>query len=153
MRVMSLDPGKRRIGVAISDPTGTIARPLETITHQSRAKDFARIVVLIEETGAEKIVMGLPLSLSGERGPQAQWVGRYAALLTEVISIPVVMWDERYSSSRAHEILRDNRKRGRQDLIDKGDVDSVAAAVILQEYLDSRMHDGIGPDGFEGSET
>ena len=143
MRVMGLDPGERRIGVAISDPTGTIARPLETITHRSRSKDLERIVRLVEETGAEIIVMGLPLSLNGDRGPQARWASRYAKALAEVISTPIVMWDERYSSSVAREILQNNRKRSRQHSLQKGEVDSVAAAVILQGYLDSQMQDGI----------
>ena len=143
MRVMGVDPGERRIGVAISDPTGTIARPLETITHRSRAKDIDRLAGLVEETGAEMVVMGLPLSLNGSSGPQARWAARYARDLAAVLSVPIVMWDERYSSSVAREILRDNGKRSRQHSSQKGEVDSVAAAVILQGYLDSQIQDRI----------
>ena len=143
MRVMGVDPGERRIGVAISDPTGTIARPLETIAHQSRTKDIDRLAGLVEETGAEMVVMGLPLSLNGSSGPQARWAARYSRDLAEVISVPIVMWDERYSSSLAREILRDNRKRSKRHSLQKGEVDSVAAAVILQGYLDSQIQDRI----------
>jgi len=141
MRIMALDPGDRRIGVAISDPSGTLARPLQTVVRRSRAEDFDQIKLLVENTGAGLVVVGLPLSLRGEQGAQARKVARYAASLAEVLPVPVVTWDERYSSVMAHEILETNRKRGKRRSSHKNEVDSVAAAIILQSYLDSRRED------------
>jgi len=137
VRILALDIGERRIGVAISDPTGTVARPLCTIQCTSRTEDLAAIRRLIAEHEVEKVIVGLPLTLRGEQGPQARRIIRYADSLAETLPVPVEMWDERYSTTAAEEIIRRvrRRKRRRQDA---ADVDAVAAAVILQGYLDSR---------------
>jgi putative Holliday junction resolvase len=139
MRVLGLDVGERRIGIAISDPTGTIVRPLETLTRGSRDQDLAALAALVAEHDVELVVVGQPLSLNGSEGPQARRVARYADLLADHLSVPVVSWDERFTTVEAEEILlqsrgRKKRRRARGD----GSLDGIAAAVILQSYLDSR---------------
>lgn len=139
MRILGLDLGERRIGVAISDATGTIARPLETLEHASRKADFAAIAALVEEHDVGAVVVGRPLSLDGTVGPQAAHVDRTTEALAEHLEVPVIPWDERYSTATADEILRKTRKekakrRARAD----GEIDALAAAVILQSYLDSQ---------------
>jgi len=138
VRVLALDVGERRIGVAISDPTGTVARPLCTLRRSSRAEDFAAIQRLIDEHAVDKVVIGLPLTLRGEEGPQARRIERYAEALMEALSVPVEMWDERYTTAVAEEILRRADRRKRKRRRESPDVDAVAAAVILQGFLDSQ---------------
>ncbi len=133
MRTLALDVGDRRIGVAISDPTATIASPVTTIQRVSVKKDQQLIAGLVREHEAERVVIGLPRTLRGELGPQAQKVMRFGEQLAEVLSVPVVYWDERHSTVDAERIVR-SRGRGRQS---RGALDHVAAAVILQNYLDS----------------
>jgi putative Holliday junction resolvase len=136
-RVLALDLGERRIGVAVSDPTGTVARPLTAIARASRREDFEAIAHLVDEYEAERVVVGLPLSLDGSEGPQARQTRRYAERLDQALEAPIEFWDERYSSVRATEILREKKgKRRRQQT--RGDVDATAAAVFLQSYLDAQ---------------
>lgn len=133
MRVLALDVGDRRIGVALSDPTGTIASPLTTVHRVSERKDHQAIADLVDEYSVERVVVGLPRTLRGELGPQAQKVMRFGERLAEIVKVPVVYWDERHTTSDAERIVR-ARRRGRAA---KVGVDEVAAAVILQSYLDS----------------
>ena len=142
MRILSLDVGERRVGIAISDPTATLARPLQTLERASRKDDFAAIAALVAEHDVGLIVVGQPLSLDGAEGPQARRVARYAAALADALPVEIVSWDERFSTVRADEILRQNRKekkkrRARAD----GEIDAIAAAVILQSYLDRELQD------------
>ncbi len=134
-RVLALDLGERRIGVAVSDPTATLARPVTTIVRRSREADFQAIARFIEEYSIERVVIGLPLSLNGTEGPQARQVRRYTARLAHTIDVPFEFWDERYSSSAAVEILKGKHRRRRQQ---RERIDATAAAVILQSYLDAR---------------
>ncbi len=135
VRMLALDVGDRRIGVALSDPTGTIATPLTTITRVAERKDLQKVAELVEEHGAQQVVVGLPRTLRGEVGPQAQRTLRFGDHLAEVVPVPVVFWDERLSTADAQRIVRARgRGRGR---VGRGPVDDVAAAVILQSYLDS----------------
>jgi len=136
VRVLALDVGERRIGVAVSDPSGTVARPMGVVERSSREDDFAAIGALVAEHGADLVVVGWPLTLRGEAGPQAQQAERYARALAESLPVPVRMWDERYSTVTAEEVLRQTRRRGGRR--ERGEVDAVAAAVILQWFLDSR---------------
>ena len=133
MRVLALDVGDRRIGVAISDPTGTIASPLTTVRRVSEAKDHQAIADLVDRHSVERVVVGLPRTLRGELGPQAQKVMRFGERLAQVLDVPVVYWDERHTTADAERIVR-ARRRGRAA---RAGVDEVAAAVILQSYLDS----------------
>jgi putative Holliday junction resolvase len=134
-----LDVGQRHIGVAISDPTGTIARPLQTLTHRSREEDFSAISDLIEEHDVDAVVVGRPISLDGAIGPQAQRVDHYTEALAEHLDVPVVPWDERFSTATADEILRETRKeKAKRRARANGEIDAIAAAVILRSYLDSQ---------------
>ena len=141
MRCLGLDVGDRRIGIAISDPDGRLAVPLETLHRQDRRQDIDAIAALVEREEVETVVVGLPLSLDGTAGPQAQQVQEFAAALRESIAVPVEMWDERLSTVQANHLLRRdsrdsrNRRKGRRE---KGTTDAMAATIILQGYLDSR---------------
>lgn len=151
MRILGLDVGERRIGVAISDPTGTVVRPLPTLIRGSREEDIAAITAVVEEYDVELIVVGQPLSLDGTEGFQARRIARYALVLTEHLDVPIVSWDERFTTVVAEEILSRNRgKKKRRRGRDKGQIDAVAAAVILQSYLDSHyldsQNDGLQDD-------
>ncbi|MBI2910422.1 MAG: Holliday junction resolvase RuvX [Chloroflexi bacterium] len=137
MRVLGLDIGDRRIGVAVSDPEGIMAGSLTTITRRETERDLAAIVELArkEETGL--IVAGLPRSLNGSIGPQAQKVLAFVERLAEVSPVPVETWDERLSTVEADRIMgemaiRLNKRKERRD--------SLAAAIILQGYLDAARH-------------
>jgi putative Holliday junction resolvase len=139
MRVLALDVGERRIGIAISDPTGSLARPLQTLVRGSREEDFDAIAALVAEHDVGLVVVGQPLSLDGTEGPQARRVARYALALAARLPVQVVSWDERFTTAAADEILRQSRKekkrrRARAD----GELDAIAAAVILQSYLDGK---------------
>jgi putative Holliday junction resolvase len=131
-RVMALDIGERRIGVAVSDPSGTLARPHAVIQRRSKVMDFAAVARLVAELEVERVVVGLPLSLNGEIGPQARRVTRYAQALAQSLEVPVELYDERYSTVTADALLAEiGRKR-------RVSIDAAAAAVILQDYLESR---------------
>ncbi len=141
-RVMALDLGEKRIGVAISDPTHTIARPLMILPRTSRTAVIEALRRLIAEYEVEQVVVGLPRSLSGAEGPQARWVRREAEALTRSLSVPVIFWDERLSTAtaEAYRAMRGARRRE--------PIDAEAAAVILQDYLEARRVDSNqGEDG------
>jgi putative Holliday junction resolvase len=124
--VLSVDPGEVRIGLAISDPTRTIARPLEVMRHTSRAADVLGILDRVARQGAGAIVVGVAMNSEGEVGPQARRGLRLAEALRQQTSVPVETWDESGSTLAA-------RRGGRDDPM----LDARAAAVILQEYLDA----------------
>lgn len=127
------------MGVAISDPTGTIARPLEALTHTSVERDCQAVAALVAEHAVGLVVVGQPLSLDGTEGPQARQAARYTQALADHLSVPIVTWDERFSTSAADEILRKTRKeKAKRRARSSGEIDAIAAAVILQSYLDSR---------------
>jgi putative Holliday junction resolvase len=133
-RMLALDIGDKRIGVAVSDETGTLARPLMAITRTSQRQDFERIARLVAEQSAERVVAGYPRSLSGGEGPQAQRVRRYVEALAATLPVPVELWDERYTTVEASERLRNS---GRRRSHDRGQLDAAAAAILLQDYVDS----------------
>ncbi len=129
MRILGLDVGDRRIGVAISDPAQTMAVPKTTLARADGSKPLARLAAE-EEIGL--VVVGLPLSMSGEEGEQAQETRAYAAALQAELGIPVEFWDERLSSVAAERLLGGGRARVKER------VDALAATLILQAFLDSR---------------
>jgi putative Holliday junction resolvase len=133
-RLLGLDVGEKRIGVAISDETHALARPLLAVTRASKQEDFAHIETLCREYQIEKIIAGLPKTLRNEEGPQARRVRRYADELSAAMNLPVEFWDERFSSVDAQERLAASSPR----LRDRGAIDAAAAAIILQEYLDAQ---------------
>ncbi len=132
-KALAIDLGEKRIGLAISDSTRMIASRYDVIPRKSRKEDFQRLADIVEQEAVTLVVMGLPITLSGEEGQRAAWVRDYAAELSERISCPLTFWDERYSTKQAEASLRARGKRGKQL---KDSVDAVAAAFILQEYLD-----------------
>jgi putative Holliday junction resolvase len=140
MRYLALDPGDRRVGVAISDTLGMIARPLEVFVRGSRERDREHIRALIAEHKAECLVIGLPLNMDGSEGHQAAWVRSYASALQVAFDVPFVLWDERLTTYEAEGIAR---AQGRS--VDKNWIDAVAAAVILQSYLDAQATPAVPP--------
>lgn len=134
VRILCLDVGDRRIGVAVSDPTGTIASPLSVIYRSAERKDHEAVATLVADQAAEAVLVGLPRTLRGEIGPQAHRVIVFADRLRTVLPVPVEFWDERHSTVDAEEIVRHRgARKGRSGTA----VDHVAAAVILQSYLDA----------------
>jgi putative Holliday junction resolvase len=141
MRTLGLDVGERRIGVAVSDPDGRMAFPL--VTHERRGGDDAAALLDVarrEEAG--RIVVGLPLSLDGTHGPQAEEAAQFAERLKRTGDLEVVLWDERLSSLEADHHLRAAGKRGKDA---KARRDAIAASIILQSYLDSRRDGALPP--------
>ena len=134
---MGLDVGERRIGVAIADELGTIASPLAVVLR--RAGDLAEIRDLAATAGATTLVVGMPTSMSGREGQQAASVRTFADELRATVGPdPMIeFWDERLTTAVAERALRERGGRGRRK-VRKGDVDAVAAAVILQGYLDAQ---------------
>ena len=136
MRVMALDIGKVRCGIAISDPQARVATPLcvlPTEEVRSNAPSFRR---LCEDWEPELIVSGLPLTLSGQKGPQAQSIREVAQQVAEALSLPLEFSDERLSSSEAKRVLREE---GMSERDMRGKVDMVAASLFLQSWLDKRQ--------------
>lgn len=140
MRTLAIDPGERRLGLAISDPSGTIAMPLEVIERHGWASDLKLLRRRIETYGVEEIVVGRPLTGRGTPGPQAEAAARFAARLREALALPVIEVDERFSTVAAERSLRDGGPRGRQRQARdrRTHRDAIAAAFILQPHLDRR---------------
>jgi len=132
-RLLALDIGDKRIGVAVSDESQLLARPLTTVARASKRQDFERIARLAAEHNATRVIVGLPRTLRGEEGPQAKRVRRYADALSAAVGLPIAFQDERYSSVEAEERLAASRKRRSREAID-----AAAAAIILQDYLNQR---------------
>ena len=133
MRILALDVGDKRIGIAVSDPTGTLASAERVLRRTSIEKDLAALGALVNEYEAEAVVMGLPLHLSGHAGEQAQTVTRLGDRLRQRLAVPVVMWDERLSTKGAQRLLIE---AGMSPARRAARIDAAAAAVILQSYLD-----------------
>jgi putative Holliday junction resolvase len=134
MRILSLDVGEKRIGMALSDALGLIAQQLDTLVRKNEEEDFRRIKDIINEKEVTQIVVGLPLNMDGSAGPKAEEINRFIDELKEACDIPVKIWDERLTTRQADRILREadvsRKKRKRLD-------DKLAAQLILQSYLDS----------------
>lgn len=133
MRILALDHGTKRIGVAVSDETKTIAQPLEYITAEPFANFLARLKKILAEKEIDLILLGLPRNMDGSYGPAAQKVETFAAVLKTAITVPIKMWDERLTSSQANKILIQGKVRRDKR---KEKVDKMAAAILLQSYLD-----------------
>lgn len=136
-RVLALDVGDRRIGIAASDELGITAQGVTTLHRRSWAADLAEIARLVEAREAEAVVVGLPLALDGTAGPRAQTVHAFIKRLESVVTVPILTWDERFSTVTAERVLLDadvSRAKRRQV------VDKAAAVVILQHFLDARAN-------------
>lgn len=143
MRVVGLDLGSRRIGVAVSDPSGVLASP-RTVVGRSRdhARDHRAIAAIVDEVGAEAVVVGMPLSLDGRWGPAARLVQAEIDELAAVLTVPVVSHDERLTTVSADRILIGAGLKAPER---RQVVDQVAAAVLLQSWLDGREQPGERP--------
>ncbi|HEX2190497.1 MAG TPA: Holliday junction resolvase RuvX [Longimicrobiaceae bacterium] len=141
-RILALDYGRRRIGVAVSDPTRTIAAPLATLTRRAgKRPPWAEIGRLVAEQEAGELVVGLPLELGGEEGEWAAEVRAFGAELARRTGLPVHWVDERLSSVEAERAVRSmGLKRSRRE--DKARIDATAAALILRGFLDHGAHEG-----------
>jgi putative Holliday junction resolvase len=139
MRYLALDVGERRIGLALSDETATLATGLDTLVRVGSRKDAQAIAELVRLHQPAAVVVGLPLNMDGTAGVQAGKVRAFVEGLKRRIAVPIVERDERLTTVEADEILRDSGvpRRARAALIDK-----VSAVVILQEFLDARRRDG-----------
>jgi putative Holliday junction resolvase len=123
VKVVALDFGRARTGVAVSDPTGTVARPLCVVERAATEDGLARLVTLIAEEQAERVVVGLPLTLRGERGEQARETESFAEALRAVTEVPVVTFDERFTTDLAEQVPSRTAE------------DARAAAHLLTSYL------------------
>lgn len=137
MRILSLDYGSKRIGVAVCDELGMTAQGLATIARKNRRKDLEEIAGFIRTYSVEKIVIGYPIRLDGTEGIECEKINKFASMLESTFSLPVIKWDETLSTKEAEEILfRANIARNKRRNI----VDKLAATLILQGYLDAQEH-------------
>jgi len=134
LRVLALDLGKKRIGLAVSDELGVTAQGLETLQRTNVREDLARLAQLIAEKNVSLILMGNPLHMSGKEGRQAQYTHEFAERLHGASGVPVQYWDERLTTVQAERVLRESgisiAKRALA-------VDRLAAVILLESYLDS----------------
>jgi putative Holliday junction resolvase len=129
VKVLALDYGSARTGVAVSDPTGTVARPLGVVERVATEDGIARLVQLARAEDVERIVVGLPLTLRGEHGAQAEETDRFVELLRAAVDLPVERFDERFTTKLARQTERGRAKRPPVEQ------DAVAAAHLLSSYL------------------
>lgn len=134
MRILALDVGGRRIGCAISDPEGRMAFPSTTLHRHSLPEDVQAVLDLARRLQAQAILVGLPVSLSGGMGPQAEEVMAFVEMLRQASPLPVETWDERLTTLEAERLLRE---AGHKPSREKARRDAAAATVLLQSYLDA----------------
>jgi putative Holliday junction resolvase len=135
MRILAVDPGSKRVGLALSDPTATIAQALTTVPAQPAETLASRIAKLARSHEAERIVVGLPLRMNGSRGPEAMAAQKLAGELRTASGLPVVLMDERLTTVAAERALIAGGERREARRVK---VDQVAAALMLQAHLDRR---------------
>ena len=134
MRILAVDHGEKRIGVAISDPTGTIASPLKVIKHTSRVIDAAQIAELALQNGVELVLIGQSFDEQGQPNPAGRRAERFAETLKTQTQIPILLWDESFSTQEARRARIDIGVRRKKR---SGHLDELAATVILQSYLEA----------------
>lgn len=142
MTALGLDVGDRRIGVAVSDPTGLVARPLAVVARKSNAFAASEIRRLAEQNDADRIVVGIPVGRNESIGPQAQKTLAFVRYLREQLPWPIETWDERFSTAEAERemIARGTRRARRKEMLD-----AAAAAVILDEWLTAQRSQSSPP--------
>jgi putative holliday junction resolvase len=135
-RVMGLDVGSRRIGIAVSDPLGITAQGLETLQRRNKRTDLVALEQVIREYSVKEIVIGLPLRMSGAEGTQSEKMQAFAEEMRKRFRLPVHLWDERLTSAEANRLLRETElsieKRAKA-------VDRMAAILILQSWMENRL--------------
>lgn len=134
-RILAIDYGSKRMGVALSDELGWTAQPLETFERRTLDRDIAHIQALVQSHEVGQVLIGLPLRLNGEEGPAVQAVHQFIDRLGPALSVPIITWDERMTTCAAEDLLiaADVSRKKR-----KGIVDRVAAAILLQGYLEAQ---------------
>lgn len=132
MRIMAIDYGDARTGVAISDLTGSIVGTTLVVPSYNREKTLVQLKELVEQHSVTELVMGFPKNMDGTEGPRAALYRKFAGLLQEATGLEPVLWDERRTTVDAHRILSDNNRHGKKR---KATVDAVAASLILEGYL------------------
>ncbi|MFO0773891.1 MAG: Holliday junction resolvase RuvX [Nitrospiraceae bacterium] len=138
-RILALDHGSKRIGVALSDELGWTAQPLETYHRRTHDADLAHIKQLVTEHEVARVVIGLPIRTNGELGPEAQAVEQFRQQLAAILPVPVEAWDERHTTQTAEAVLLEaDVSRAKRKLV----IDRIAAAILLQNYLASRNPTG-----------
>lgn len=135
MRILALDHGSKRVGVAVCDEMEMIAQPLEYIPAEPFDQFLARLKTLIKEKEIELIVVGMPRNMDGSYGPAALKVQEFVAILKDALAIPIQTWDERLTTAQANRLLIQGDVRRQQR---KQTVDRMAAAILLQSFLDAR---------------
>lgn len=134
MRTLGLDIGEKRIGVAVSDPSGRVATPLSVLDARDVTADIAPLLRIVEDYEVQRLVVGLPLTMSGEEGPQARDVKRVAMVFSQRLGMAVAYQDERLTSKVAERAMSEAGVGSRAR---RGRVDMAAAALLLQVYLDA----------------
>ena len=142
-RIIAIDYGDARTGVAVSDLTGTLAGEALTIQEWNAEKLAQRLAFFARERDAEKFVLGLPKNMDGTEGPRAEKARQFKALLEEASGLPVILWDERRSTIEAHAILH---AAGKKEKKHRANVDAVAATLLLEGYLASPKRSKIKPE-------
>jgi putative Holliday junction resolvase len=133
MKILAIDPGEKRLGLAISDPTATLSRPLAVIKHVSREKDAEKIIEVAHDENVNLIIVGWALDSNGEIGAQARKSERLANVIRSKCKLSVLMWDE---SGTTQEALRSRIALGVSRKKRKGHLDDLAASMLLQDFLD-----------------
>jgi putative holliday junction resolvase len=134
MRIMGIDYGTKRIGVAVSDPQCSMAHPLDVVPVREDGSHMEALKKIVREYQVEKIVVGIPYNMEGDVGVSAQKVMLWASELGQALGLPVELWDERLTTSEAHELLIHLKVKGPRR---KAIVDKIAASIILKSYLDA----------------
>jgi putative Holliday junction resolvase len=133
MRILGVDHGTKRVGLALSDDMAMIAQPLEFVAAQPEAKLFAHLAEIVTQRNVGEIVVGMPRNMDGSFGPAAEKVRDFIASLQQAVTVPIKTWDERLTSVQANRFLIEGGVRRAQR---KEKVDQTAAAILLQSYLD-----------------
>jgi putative pre-16S rRNA nuclease len=134
-RLLGMDVGARRIGLAVSDPLGITAQGIDTLQRKNKKSDFAEIELILEHYAVREIVVGYPLKMSGEPGAQSEKMANFAEELRRRFSLPVHLWDERLTTAEAHRVLDETEMSGRRR---RQVIDQMAAVLILQSFLEAR---------------
>ena len=138
MRILALDPGTVRVGVALSDETRTIAQPMEFIPAEPFAAFLDRLKEIIQDKQVDMILVGIPRNMNGSYGPAAEKTRLFVTVLKEAVTVPIKTWDERLTSAQANRFLIESGMRREKR---KTKVDQTAAAILLQSYLDSLLQE------------
>jgi putative Holliday junction resolvase len=135
MRIMGIDYGTKRIGVAVSDPSCTMAHPLDTVPVRTDGSHVEQLGKIARDYGITQVVVGLPINMDGSLGESAKKATEFSQALQHSLNMPVELWDERLSTSEAHDLLIRLEVKGRKR---KRIIDKIAAGIILQSYLEAR---------------